>query len=169
MAVGAPERAAAMAWLAPLPPPKMAKVDPVTVSPASGALATRATRSVLIAPATRTDPAPRPAAPVTFSSLFDSGPGATRWQFHADRARHRGRRAWPLRRAGAPRSAPGCRARPRPGPDSEPTARRAQPDRHIRAVSARPWAAHRASYPRAGNGRRDSRPARDRGTRGTRR
>src|SRR3954470_20723464 len=94
MAVGAPERAAAMAWLAPLPPPKMAKVDPVTVSPASGALATRATRSVLMAPATRTGPDPRCAGPVMVSSLSDSGPGATRWRFHADRARHRARRAW---------------------------------------------------------------------------
>src|SRR3954466_15084068 len=120
MAVGAPERATAMAWLAPLPPPKMAKVDPVTVSPASGALTTRATRSVLIAPATRTDPELGPSAPVTVSSFFDSGPGATRWRFHADRARRRGRRAWPPRRAGARRSAPGCRARPRPGPDSGP-------------------------------------------------
>ncbi len=55
-AVRAPERAAATAWFAPLPPPKTANDRPVTVSPASGARCTRATRSVLIAPATSTPP-----------------------------------------------------------------------------------------------------------------
>src|SRR3954471_9551794 len=81
MAVGAPERAAAMAWLAPLPPPKMAKVEPVTVSPASGALATRATRSVLMAPPTRTCP-----VVVTACRLPDSRAGALRTRSREDRA-----------------------------------------------------------------------------------
>src|SRR5918997_5637252 len=117
MTVSAPERAAAMAWLAPLPPPKMAKVDPVTVSPASGALATRATRSVLMAPATRTGPITEPAGSVIVSPLPDSGAGAIRWQFPSDRARRRARRAWHPRLVDDRRSAPGCRDWRRPGLD----------------------------------------------------
>src|SRR5215217_9778279 len=93
IAVGAPERAAAIAWLAPLPPPKMAKEDPVTVSPASGALATRATRSVLIAPATKTGPGAGSPERVTAADLPDSGAGGRRWRSLADLARHHLRRA----------------------------------------------------------------------------
>src|SRR5215212_3242670 len=169
MAVGAPERAAAIAWLAPLPPPKMAKLEPVTVSPASGALATRATRSVLMAPATRTRPGAGSVGAVMASDFPDSGAGGRLWRSPADRARRHALRATRHRPAGGRRSAPGCRARRRPGRDPAPTARRDQLGRHTRAASATPWAAPRANCLLARRERRGWRRARDRGTRQTRR
>src|SRR4249919_1798216 len=48
----APRRAAATAWLAPLPPLTRAKVASVTVSPGRGSRSTRATRSRLTLPTT---------------------------------------------------------------------------------------------------------------------
>ena len=49
-AVGAPSRAAATAWLAPLPPSCSENVAPVTVSPAAGNRSAWATRSTLTEP-----------------------------------------------------------------------------------------------------------------------
>ncbi len=48
----APARAAATAWLAPLPPPWRSNVPPVTVSPARGSDGSRTTRSWLTDPTT---------------------------------------------------------------------------------------------------------------------
>ncbi len=48
----APARAAATAWLAPLPPGIVRNSRPVTVSPCWGAFATKATRSMLVLPST---------------------------------------------------------------------------------------------------------------------
>src|SRR4029079_5945537 len=48
----APSRAAATAWLAPLPPGKRSNVAPLTVSPGRGSRSTRATRSRLTDPTT---------------------------------------------------------------------------------------------------------------------
>src|SRR5471032_3326409 len=45
-------RAAATAWLAPLPPAMVAKAPPASVSPGSGMRGTRSTRSILILPIT---------------------------------------------------------------------------------------------------------------------
>jgi hypothetical protein len=49
-------RAAATAWLAPLPPPWRAKVPPATVSPARGSRPTETTRSTFTDPTTTTRP-----------------------------------------------------------------------------------------------------------------
>src|SRR5690242_15446922 len=54
MATEAPNRAAATAWLPPLPPPCLPNVPPVTVSPGEGRRSTATTRSVLIDPTTTT-------------------------------------------------------------------------------------------------------------------
>src|SRR5471032_982406 len=47
-----PRRAAATAWLAPLPPAMVAKAPPASFSPGSGMRGTRSTRSILILPIT---------------------------------------------------------------------------------------------------------------------
>src|SRR5690606_329573 len=52
-AVRAPSRAAATAWLAPLPPGWTARSEPSTVSPAAGRRSTPITRSALADPTTR--------------------------------------------------------------------------------------------------------------------
>ena len=52
--VAAPIRAAATAWLAPLPPGKCARRRATTVSPGCGNLSTKATTSWLIEPSTQT-------------------------------------------------------------------------------------------------------------------
>src|ERR1700747_1086334 len=49
-----PARAAATAWLAPLPPPKVLNSPPRTVSPGFGRRSQKTTRSVLDEPATST-------------------------------------------------------------------------------------------------------------------
>src|SRR5215204_2115959 len=54
MATSAPRRAAATAWLAPLPPGKRESWAPVTVSPGSGRRLTLRTKSWLIEPTTNT-------------------------------------------------------------------------------------------------------------------
>src|SRR5581483_9793567 len=50
----APRRAAATAWLAPLPPPPVRRSRPETVSPGVGRRGTKTTRSVLMEPTTAT-------------------------------------------------------------------------------------------------------------------
>jgi hypothetical protein len=54
IAVRAPRRAAATAWLAPFPPGTVENPLPATVSPGKGSRATRATRSMLRLPTTTT-------------------------------------------------------------------------------------------------------------------
>ena len=62
--VGAPRRAAATAWFAPLPPWCLAWRPPITVSPGPGNRSTVTTRSTLIEPTTMTRPlTARPTSP----------------------------------------------------------------------------------------------------------
>src|SRR3954447_19814154 len=56
MVTSAPSRAAATAWLAPLPPPWRAKVAPDTVSPGAATSSAPTTRSTLTEPTTSTRP-----------------------------------------------------------------------------------------------------------------
>ena len=58
----APARAAATAWLAPLPPGNCANLPPETVSPGAGRRSTYTTRSVLMLPKTYTRPSMRRSA-----------------------------------------------------------------------------------------------------------
>ena len=54
----APSRAAATAWLPPLPPWMVSSRSPSTVSPGLGSSRTRTTRSMLMLPSTATVPTP---------------------------------------------------------------------------------------------------------------
>ena len=59
MKVGAPARAAARAWFAPLPPSTIEKRSPITVSPGRGSGDANAVRSALMLPTTATPPGTR--------------------------------------------------------------------------------------------------------------
>ena len=112
IATVAPQRAAATAWLAPLPPGSSSSDAPPTVSPGPGRRSTRTTWSALIEPTTTTKGWPCASAPECGRSS-DSPRGFTIGR--SSRAqRNEGPPACPVRRlpaAGSARARPTARSR----------------------------------------------------------
>src|ERR671910_2676611 len=156
MATRRPSRAAATAWLAPLPPGLRNTSSPETVSPGPGSRATRTTRSRLRLPTTATSGSAATAPCKLMASTRDrrrphprlpdssrDRPSATVWAAADPTGWRRGRwrsravlpsdptSSWPSSRRPAPR-----RSRPRPGGAGRPPG----PGR-----PARPWSARRPS------------------------